>query len=250
MKNNKQTLLRIISVATALCLWQGAAVVMNRKLLLAAPTDVIARLFELVREPDFLSTVLFSTGRIVAGFLLAFFTGLLLGLLAGRFKAAEIFLWPYMLTIRTVPVASFIILSLVFLSGSRLSVFIAFLMVLPVIYSNVLEGVKNADGQLVEMARLFRVPYFRRLGYILLPSVKPFLFSGSRAALGLCWKAGIAAEVIAVARGSIGEKLYEAKVYFTTVDLLAWTVVLVLVSVLFEKLFVWVLKKVFALWER
>lgn len=250
MNTKKQTLLKIISVATALCLWQGAAVIMNRKLLLAAPTDVILRLGELVKEPGFFSTVLFSFTRIVLGFLLAFFLGVILGLLAGRYRIAEIFLWPYMLTIRTVPVASFIILSLVFLSGSQLSVFIAFLMVLPVIYGNVLAGVKNADAQLLEMAHMFRVPFYRRLGYILLPSVKPFLLSGARAALGLCWKAGIAAEVIAVARGSIGEKLYEAKVYFTTVDLLAWTVVLVLVSVLFEKLFVWVLEKAFALWER
>lgn len=250
MKSKKQTLLRILSVATALCIWQGAAVIMNRKLLLCAPTDVLKRLPELMREPDFLATVAFSFSRIVLGFLIAFVAGLFLGLLAGRFKAAEIFLWPYMITVRTVPVASFIILSLVFLSGSQLSVFIAFLMVLPVIYSNVLEGVKNADGQLQEMAHMFRVPYFRRLGYILLPSVKPFLFSGSRAALGLCWKAGIAAEVIAVARGSIGEKLYEAKVYFTTVDLLAWTVILVIISVLFEKLFLWALKRAFVLWEK
>lgn len=250
MKNKNQTLLRIASVATALCLWQGAAVIMNRKLLLCAPTDVIKRLPELMAEPGFLATVAFSFSRIVLGFLIAFFAGLILGLLAGRFKAAEIFLWPYMITVRTVPVASFIILSLVFLSGRQLSVFIAFLMVLPVIYGNVLEGVKSADGKLNEMAHMFRVPFFRRLGYVLLPSVKPFLLSGSRTALGLCWKAGIAAEVIAVARGSIGEKLYEAKVYFSTVDLLAWTVVLVIVSVLFEKLFVWALKKAYMLWER
>lgn len=250
MKDKKQILLRIISVATALCLWQGAAVVMNRKLLLCSPADVLKRLPTLISEPDFFSTVAFSFSRIILGFLIAFAAGLLLGLLAGRFKLAEIFLWPYMITVRTVPVASFIILSLVFLSGSQLSVFIAFLMVLPVVYGNVLEGVKSADPQLKEMARMFKVPYFRRLGYILLPSVKPFLLSSSRAALGLCWKAGIAAEVIAVARGSIGEKLYDAKVYFSTVDLLAWTVILVIISVLFEKLFVWALKKAFALWER
>ena len=250
MKSNKQTLLKWISVATALCLWEGAAVVMDRSLLLAAPTDVVKRLLELVREPDFLPTVLFSFSRIVLGFLIAFFAGTALGLFAGRFKTAEIFLMPYMITVRTVPVASFIILSLMFLSGSQLSVFISFLMVLPIIYTNVLEGVKSADAQLLEMARMFRVPYGRRLGYILLPSVKPFLLSGTRAALGLCWKAGIAAEVIAVARGSIGEKLYDAKVYFMTADLLAWTVILVLVSVLFEKLFRWLLEKAFALWEK
>ena len=246
----KPILLKILSALTALCLWQGAAMLLNRRLLLCAPTDVLGRLPSLITAADFLPTLWFSFSRIAFGFLLAFFTGLLLGLLAGRFRTAEIFLWPYMLTIRTVPVASFIILCLVFLSGEQLSIFISFLMVLPVIYANVLGGVRATDKQLLEMAELFHVSFFRRLFYVVLPSVKPYLLSGVRSALGLCWKAGIAAEVIAVARGSIGEKLYDAKVYFSTEDLLAWTLLLVLVSLAFEKLVLLLLQRIFILWEK
>ena len=51
----------------------------------------------------------------------------------------------------------------------------------------------------------------------------------------MSWKAGVAAEVIGVVGGSIGEKLYEAKIYLQTGDLLAWTVVIVALSALFER---------------
>ena len=121
--------------------------------------------------------------------------------------------------------------------------------VFPVIYSNTLQGIKSADGALLEMARVYRVPFSRRLGYIYAPQVKPFLLSGCSVALGMSWKSGVAAEVIGVVGGSIGERLYEAKVYFQMTDLLAWTVVIVVCSVGFEKLVLWLLRRCFAAWE-
>ena len=105
------------------------------------------------------------------------------------------------------------------------------------------------DRELMEMAQVFRVPWMRRLGYIYLPHLKPFLFSACSVALGMSWKSGVAAEVIGVAAGSIGEKLYESKVYFLTSDLLAWTVVIVVISVLFEKAFLRLMKAAFDRWE-
>ena len=122
-------------------------------------------------------------------------------------------------------------------------------MVFPVIYSNVLEGIRSTDRELLEMGQVFRIPWGRRLLYIYLPHLKPFLFSACSVALGMSWKSGVAAEVIGVAAGSIGEKLYESKIYFMTEDLLAWTVVIVLISVLFEKLFLRLMKAAFDRWE-
>ncbi|MCI6837943.1 MAG: nitrate ABC transporter permease, partial [Clostridiales bacterium] len=159
LPEKKQKIYKAISVALALLLWQAGATALDSGLLLASPWEVLVRLTTLWREPGFWSAVWFTFSRIVLGFLLAFVLGTGLGLLAGRWKGAELFLWPYMLTIKTVPVASFIILSLVFLKARQLSVFISFLMVLPVLYSNVLQGVKSTDKALLEMARVYRVPY-------------------------------------------------------------------------------------------
>ena len=245
----KNSIRKLASVALALLLWQAGAVLLDLPLLLVPPLEVLKRLLTLVQEADFWRTLLFSFSRIVLGFAIAFALGCLLGVLSGKWPLLETLLWPYVITIKTVPVASFIILSLFFLSARRLSTFISFLMVFPVIYSNVLEGIRSTDRELLEMGQVFRIPWGRRLGYIYLPHLKPFLSSACSVALGMSWKSGVAAEVIGVASGSIGEKLYESKIYFMTEDLLAWTVVIVLISVLFEKLFLRLMKAAFDRWE-
>ena len=148
------------------------------------------------------------------------------------------------------PVASFIILALIWMRTSALPLFISFLMVFPILYTNVLAGLRSADSQLLEMARAFRVPWRRQLHSILLPAVEPFLLAGCAAALGMSWKAGVAAEVIGVVAGSLGERLYDAKIYLQTADLLAWTAVIVALSALFERLVLALLRRGFRRLER
>lgn len=245
----RPALQKCIAVALALLVWQGAAMAVGLDLLLPSPWPVACRLWSVWREPGFFATVSFSLLRISGGFALGLVLGVLLAVAAGRLRVLELLLWPYVTAIKSVPVASFIIICLIWMSTRQLAVFISFLMVFPVIYSNTLQGIKSADGALLEMARVYRVPFSRRLGYIYAPQVKPFLLSGCSVALGMSWKSGVAAEVIGVVGGSIGERLYEAKVYFQMTDLLAWTVVIVVCSVGFEKLVLWLLRRGFAAWE-
>ena len=237
---------RAAAIAFALMLWQAAAMALSQRLLLVSPIQVAVRLGSLLLEGSFWRTVLYSFLRLEAGFLLGLFAGAVLAAAAARFSLLEILIWPFMTAVKSVPVASFIILSLIWLGASGLSVFISFLMVLPIVYFNVLEGMKSTDRKLLEMAEVFAIPWGRRMRYLYLPQVKPFLLSACRTALGISWKAGIAAEVIGIPDGSIGERLYEAKIYLDTADLFAWTLVIVLLSALFEKLFLWGMKKGFA----
>ena len=118
-------------------------------------------------------------------------------------------------------------------------------MVLPIVYTNVLEGIRHLDPKLTEMAAVFRVPWRRRFLYIWLPQLKPYIFSACRLSLGLAWKAGIAAEIIGIPDGSIGEMLYQAKVYYNTADLFAWTIVIVAVSVIFEKAVLFIIGRIY-----
>lgn len=240
-----KTAKKIIAVALLLAIWQAAAMLLNQKIILASPTEVFVRLFTLWRDPGFFGAIWFSFARIAGGFLLAFILGILLAVLAGKFEWVEILLSPVMVTIKTVPVASFVIIALVWLSSGRLSIFISFLIVLPVIYNNVLSGIKNIDYKMMQMADIYKLPWNKRFRYIWLPAIKPYLLGGTTTALGMAWKSGVAAEVIGIPEGSIGEMLYNAKLYLNTADLFAWTVIIVLVSVLFEKLFMWVLRKVY-----
>lgn len=235
---------KLFAALLALAVWQGAALLVHAPILLPSPLQVAGRLRALVVTADFWGTVGFSLLRIAGGFLLALAAATVLAFGAGRFSLLEILLRPYVLAIKSVPVASFIILALIWLQTSQLSLFISFLMVFPVLYTNVLAGIRSADRQLLEMARVFRVPWKRRVRMIYLPAVEPFLLAGCATSLGMSWKAGVAAEVIGVVGGSLGERLYDAKIYLMTADLLAWTVVIVALSAGFEKLVLWLLRRI------
>jgi NitT/TauT family transport system permease protein len=185
----------------------------------------------------FWRAVSWSALRILGGFLLACAAGILLAVLAGCWRWVRELLAPLMAAVKAVPVVSFIILALVWLNSRQLPLFIAGLMVLPQVYFNVLAGIDQTDRQLLEMARVFRVPLRRQLWGIWLPQVLPYFRAAASLGLGLCWKAGVAAEVIGLPSGSLGERLYTAKVYFQTPELFAWTAAIVAVSAVFEKLF-------------
>ena len=236
---------RTLSVLFALTIWQIAAMLVDTEFLFPTPVGVICRLFTIWREEGFFIAISNSFIKIVSGFLLGLIIGILLALIAARYSIIEQLLWPYMITIKSVPVASFIVLALMWLTSRQLSTFISFLMVLPIIYTNILSGIKNSDREKDKMASVFRMSPMNRVIYIWIPRLKPFMLSACSIAIGLSWKAGVAAELIGIPGGSLGEMLYYSKLYFNTLDLFAWTLIIVLISVLFERLFITLLKFIF-----
>lgn len=231
-------------------LWQAAAMLLHTRLILVSPAEVLVRLGMLVTETDFWQTILWSGLRIVGGFIAAAAAGMLLGAAAGRLRSVRQLLAPAVLAAKSVPVVSFIILALFLLPSGYLTFLIVFLMVFPIVYTNVLEGIRSMDKDLKEMALLFRVPLLRRVRAVYLPQVYPYLRSACGVGAGLAWKAGTAAEVIGLPGGSVGERLYEAKIYLETADLFAWTVVIILLSLAGEKLLLALLKSAVRRLER
>ena len=232
--------IRLWAAAFWLLVWQLAAMALaaaypHGNLLLASPLASLGRLLALAADPAFWRTAGWSACRILGGFLLSCLTAAVLAALAARYPRVRELLAPPVAAVKATPVASFIILALVWLDAGQLPLFIAFLMVFPPVYLNVLEGIAQTDRELLEMAQVFRVPLGRRLAGIYLPQVLPYFRSAVSLGLGLCWKAGVAAEVIGLPAGSVGERLYTAKVYYQTADLFAWTAVVVALSVVFER---------------
>ncbi|MBE6999688.1 MAG: ABC transporter permease subunit [Ruminococcaceae bacterium] len=247
---NKNWIWKLAAALCAILVWQGAAWLLGSDILLASPWQVACRLVSLMGEGSFWTSLLGSFLDITWGFLLSLGLGALLAVAAGKSRVVEILLAPYMVTIKTVPVASFIVIALVWLSSRDLSVFISFLMGLPIVYTNLLQGIKSRDEKLWEMAEVFRMGPGRRFLTITLPQIKPYLLSACSLALGLSWKAGIAAEVIGIPEGTVGEALYNAKIYLATADLFAWTLMVVLLSIVFEKIFLLLVRWAFARLER
>ena len=255
MKENRgkeKTPGRRLSGCAAVIFWLGiwfllAAAVDNR-ILLASPPETGKRVLSLLGEKEFYITVGISLLRIGGGFTAGLALGLLLAAAGCRFLLLEELLAPLMGLMKTVPVASFAVLLLIWWGSSGLAAAVCLLVVLPNVYVNTLEGLKNMDVQLLEMAEVFRLPFRSRFFYIYRPQLKPFLWGSLKVSLGMCWKAGVAAEVIGIPAHSIGERLYLSKVYLDTAGVFAWTAVVVLISTLLEKLVLGLAESFFA-WE-
>lgn len=234
----KNLIYKLIAVFLALLLWQVLAMVIKQPILIVTPLSVIKRLGTIWLEAGFWSSIGFSMLRILVGFFAGLILGILFAIISSKSKLAEALLWPYMVTVRSVPVASIVVICLIWLSSANLSAFISFLIVIPVIYQNVLTGIRSKDKELEEAAMVSGATGFQRFRYVTLPQIAPHLLSACTVTVGMAWKAGIAAEIIGTPKGSIGQQLYLSKIYLDTDDLLAWTVVLVILSIICEKLIV------------
>ncbi|MEG0109666.1 MAG: nitrate ABC transporter permease [Oscillospiraceae bacterium] len=166
---NKQKLQMLFAILFWIAIWQGASMLIGQSLLLASPFSAFTALLRLFTTNEFWLSVAHSFLRIVSGFLLGLIVGLLLAVFSAAVSMVRILLAPFMLTVRSVPVASFIILALLWLKNAgNLAVLISFLMVLPVVYGNVLEGIINTDKKLLQMAKVYNMPFYKRFLYIYL----------------------------------------------------------------------------------
>lgn len=219
-----------------LAVWEAAARLLAQPVLLVGPITVLGRLAELAATPDFWARVGTTFGAIALGFVAATLVGATLAALAGAFPVVDWLFGPLFRVMRTVPVVSFIILVLLWTDTRGLAAIIAFLMVAPIMYLNVYEGVAHRDRTLLDLARVFGLPLRRRLLAIDIPQLWPHFMAAARIGLGLAWKAGISGEVIGLPSGTVGERLYQAKLFLSSADLFAWTLAVVALSLAGERL--------------
>jgi len=225
-------------------IWQAASVLTGLEILLASPVNVFLALAKMLGTKIFYITLANSFVKITFGFLAAFAAGTVLGLLSGKFGIIEEILSPPVQLMKTLPITSFIILLLIWFGSENVAVFIVFIVIFPMIYTGLIDGMRNVDAQLKEMSEIFRIPAFRKIRCIYVPQIAPFVEANLKMGIGMCWKAGVSAEVIGLVRYSVGEQLYYSKLYLMTAELFAWSIVVVLVSLLSEILFIKLLELV------
>ncbi len=236
-RNYKKIVLKMAAVCSALLFWQLLAVIVGEEMVVPSVISVFERVVLLSGEKEFISIIMFSVYRVFCGIMLGVLTGLMLGIIAGKYKAAEILFEPYFVTAKAVPVASFVIILLIWLSSDELPVFISALIVFPMIYTNTVAGIRQTDKKLLEMAEVFKLKRLKRIKYIYIPGIMPYFTASLKLSVSNAWKAGIAAEIIGLPDGSIGNEIYKAKIYFETADMFAWTIFILLLSFVFEKIF-------------
>lgn len=214
--------------------WQFAAMAVGQELLLPLPAAVLHSLAELAVTRSFWLSALYTLGRVLLGLCGGVIAGTLLGFLTHFSRWADLLLAPAVRVLRATPVVSFILLVYLWVSRANIPGLIAALMVLPVMWGNVTAGLAGVDPQLLELARAYRFSRGKTLRLVWLPSLRGHFVSGLLTAFGLAWKSGVAAEVICPPKYAIGGEIQQARVALETPELFAWTLVLILLSLVLE----------------
>ena len=239
----KKAVKYIVTALIWLGIWQVLSMIANLEMLLPSPAGTVKALISIARTEYFRMSIFYTLIRIAAGFILGCVIGILPGFITFFSKNAQTFFSPLLHIIKATPVASFIILALVWMKSTFVPSFISALIVIPFVWSNVNTGLKSADPLLLEASRAFAVPMKKQLKNIYFPAVKPYLLSAFSTAAGLAWKAGVAAEVICYPPYSIGKGIYNSKIYLETPELFAWTATVIILSVGLEKLILFITKR-------
>lgn len=226
----------IVSAVFWIVLWQVIHMIIGQSILIPSPLSVFLRLCEFFTLGEFWISVATSLFRVLSGLFLGTVLGIVLAVLTAKVPLLKALFSPALHIVKATPVASFIILAILWLSVENVPVFTAMLIVLPAIWANTEKGILSVDKKLLEMGKVFKLSQKESFLRITVPSVKPFFIAALNSAVGMAWKAGIAAEVICPHGKSIGAALQDSKIYFETVDTFAWTAAVVILSVLLEKL--------------
>ncbi|SHJ28091.1 NitT/TauT family transport system permease protein [Geosporobacter subterraneus DSM 17957] len=244
IKNNRKPLNKLFIFLFWVAMWQGMYFIIGRDIYVPSPFSVLMTLKELLFLPIFWRAISYSIYRVLAGLFLSIILGVSIGIISSMNDYVYQLINPLMAAIKSTPVLSFIIIALIWFSSSNVPIFICFLMCFPIIWTNVVAGVRNVDRKLLQMAQIYDVRKLTTLKKIYLPSISPYLSAACITSLGLGWRVSVAAEVLSHPRNAIGSHLYSAKVYLDSSELFAWTVVVILLSLLFESIFARLIRKV------
>lgn len=217
-------------------IWYLLSTIIDNQLLFPNPLLVLKRVFVLFTLKDFWVTTIVSIIRVINGIIIGTIIALILAFLSYKVRIIHDIFYPLMTIMRSTPVASFIVLIVLFIGKSIIPTIITLIMVVPIIWANVYEGLKNINSELKEVCSAYKIPFKKRLKALYVPSVLPHFNSALISAIGLGWKAGIAAEILYPPIKSIGRAILNSRNFLETVDLYAWTAIVILISFLSEAL--------------
>ena len=234
----------LLSVILYMAVWKLLSFLIGRAIILPSPEAVLEQILLLFLKGNVLRQILPTMARGLGGFMFSLFAGICCGLAAGRSDRFRWFLNPLIISIRSIPVLSLILLAIIWFKTELVPVFICFLVVFPIITGSVTTGVKQVDPELLEMASIYRKSNREKLTAIYLPSILPYVSSGISSGLGLTWKSVVAAEVLSMPSRGMGTAMQTAQMQLDTAILFAWTVLIVLLSAFFDGIVLFLEKRI------
>ncbi len=235
----KKHYLGFVSVISILAVWKILALYFDSSFIVPHPEDTLLTVIELIGSKDFLQVAGATVARGITGFVISAILGIGVGILAGVSPGFNAFINPVLVTIRSTPVISLILLALIWFSSGIVPVFIAMLTMFPFICTNVVDGIKSVDQGLIEMARFYNIGGRKIITGVYIPAIMPFIISGASSAMGIGWRAIIIGEVLSQPRYGIGTTMQSAQTFLNVDVVISWTLIAVLISYVFEKIIRW-----------
>lgn len=232
-----KSLKKVIIIVFWLVIWEIVSRLIDNPILIAGPYETIRSLGRMMGEKDFWLSLRNSFLNITGGILLGCICGTVTACLSGSCGLVKEIFSPFVKVIKSIPVVSFVVIILLWCGNTHLSLIISSLITFPIFYLSILEGIGAVDIKQLEMAGVFKMKLIHRIRYIYLPSLRPSVISALSLAVGMGWRSGAAAEVIGQPLLTMGNGLYRSKIFLDTGRLFAWTVMIILVSAISERLF-------------
>lgn len=233
--NGKELLYSISSIVALLLLWKLASLIVNNEILIPSPENVLNEVFRISKSSSFLYSIVNTLKRAIIGFLIALTAGTSFGMLGGFYKPLYYLFRPLVLINKAVPTMAIILLALIWLESEKAPILVGFVVIFPVIYESVVQGIRNVDVKLVEMMNIYGIKKLDRLKDLYLPSIRSYLYGGISAAMGLNLKIIIAAEVLSQPRISMGTSFQIERANLNTAGVFAWSVITILLAGLLEQ---------------
>ncbi len=240
----KNKIITLSSVVFILIVWKILAIHFDSDFVVPHPEKTFLTVLELFTDTKFIAIVGTTILRGLIGFVISFFLGIVLGAMAGTTSGFYAFLRPILVTIRSIPVIALILLVLIWFNPDSVPVFVAMLTMFPFICTNVIDGIKSVDHNLVEMAGFYKISRYRIMMEVYFPAIMPFIVSGASSALGIGWRAIIIGEVLSQPKYGIGTLMQTAQTFLNVDAVIAWTIIAVLISYGFEKIIRWGERKI------
>ncbi len=226
--------IKAVAILSLLLIWEIAARLVGSAIIIPTPENTLLKLAQLLQTGGFWDAVGATIARGLLGFLVSLFTGVIVGVAAGASSIVRSGVSPVLTVLRATPVMSVILLALIWFQSDWVPVFVAFLMVFPILCGNMIEGVRNVDRGLLKMTSIYGIRRRRVIFGVYLPSALPYLMAAMTSAVGITWKVVIAAEVLSQPLHAVGTGLQLSKYRLDTAAVFAWTFVAIALTALSE----------------
>lgn len=221
-----------------LILWHVLFIITGNEFFIPSIKTTFNKIISLLFQRKSYFFIINSSFRIIVGLFISIFIGMIMGFATYFSKFIRITIYPVVNIMRTVPVASLILILMIWMKSFYVPIALIVLLCLPIIWQSCYDALLNIDLKILEMASVFKISFLKQIIMIYTPSIVPFISIAIKNALGFSWKVGIAAEIIVLPQDSIGSALRDSKIYFDTAELFAWTIIIITLSYIFNYLYI------------